>query len=147
MIRIIFIISLLLFSNVSYSVSKHVKAVYEEHCASCHASNRLGGMGPALLPGNLKRLNKKKAVDVIANGRIVTQMPGYSEKITKKDIQALVDYVYTPLPYIPKWGMDEINKSHLIHYKPESLSNKPVFKADMLNLFIVVELGDHHATV
>jgi WD40 repeat protein len=143
----IVIISLFLIANTSHAVSKHIKAVYEEHCASCHASNRLGGMGPALLPGNLKRLNKKKAVDVIANGRLATQMPGYSDKITKKDIQALVNYVYTPLPYIPKWGMDEINKSHIIHYKKGSLGNKPVFKADVLNIFIVVELGDHHATV
>jgi len=144
---LIVITSLLLMANTSHAVSEHVKSVYEEHCASCHASNRLGGMGPALLPGNLKRLNKKKAVDVIANGRIATQMPGYSKKISKQDVQSLVDYVYTPLPYIPKWGMDEINKSHIIHYKRGSLGNKPVFKADVLNLFIVVELGDHHATV
>lgn len=147
MIRILFLISLLLSSNISFAVSKHVKAVYEEHCASCHASNRLGAMGPALLPENLKRLRKKNAVAVIANGRAATQMPAFAKKISKKDIQDLVNYVYTPLSHIPKWGMNEINKSRLIHYKPESLANKPVFKADMLNLFIVVELGDHHATV
>ena len=37
--------------------------------------------------------------------------------------------------------------SQVIHHKPGSLPGKPVFKADPLNLFIVVELGDHHATL
>ena len=49
-------------------------ALYQKHCAECHNAQRLGGMGPALLPGNLKRLRKKAAVDVISNGRIATQM-------------------------------------------------------------------------
>ena len=35
--------------------------LYTEHCASCHGANRLGGMGPALLPENLKRLRKDAA--------------------------------------------------------------------------------------
>ena len=30
--------------------------VYQTHCASCHGADRLGGAGPALLPGNLARL-------------------------------------------------------------------------------------------
>jgi hypothetical protein len=34
------------------------------------------------------------------------------------------------------------------HVKPgEKLSDKPAFKADPLNLFVVVEVGDHHATL
>ena len=26
--------------------------LYQTHCASCHGADRLGGMGPALLPEN-----------------------------------------------------------------------------------------------
>ncbi|HMU17262.1 MAG TPA: cytochrome c, partial [Thauera aminoaromatica] len=33
-----------------------VPALYAQHCAACHAPNRLGAMGPALLPDNLGRL-------------------------------------------------------------------------------------------
>jgi mono/diheme cytochrome c family protein len=44
-------------------------------------------MGPALLPGNLKRLRKKAAVDVIGNGRIATQMPAFADKLTPADIE------------------------------------------------------------
>jgi len=147
MIRIVITIAFLFTGHLAYAATTNVDALYQQHCASCHGTNRLGGMGPALLPENLKRLRKKKAVNVIANGRAATQMPSFANKISAKDIQSLVKYVYTPLPYIPKWGMNEIKKSHLIHFKSASLGDKPIFKADMLNLFIVVELGDHHATL
>ena len=147
MIRILVTSALLFAGHPAYAATTNIDALYQQHCASCHGANRLGGMGPALLPENLKRLRKKKAVNVIANGRAATQMPAFANKISAKDIQSLVNYVYTPLPYIPKWGMNEIKKSHLVHFKSDSLGDKPVFKADMLNLFIVVELGDHHATL
>ncbi len=32
--------------------------LYKTNCAECHGENRLGMMGPALLPGNLKRLRQ-----------------------------------------------------------------------------------------
>lgn len=146
MIKIFVATTLVIFSFSSHA-NDRIDAVYQKNCASCHGANRLGGMGPALLPTNLKRLRKHKAINVIAKGRAATQMPAFAKILPEKDIKALVDYVYTPLPRRPVWGMKEIKKSHLVHFKTKSLSEKPVFKADMLNLFIVVELGDHHATL
>lgn len=134
-------------STLSCASSASIDVLYQQHCASCHGANRLGGMGPALLPENLKRLRKNKAIKVIENGRAATQMPAFVNKLTDTDIQSLVNYVYTPLPQIPQWGLDEIKKSHITHFKSDSLADKPIFKADMMNLFIVVELGDHHATL
>ena len=55
--------------------------LYREHCAACHGLERLGGMGPALLPENLERLRKPAAEQVIAQGRIATQMPGFADKL------------------------------------------------------------------
>ncbi|VAW99150.1 Nitrite reductase associated c-type cytochorome NirN [hydrothermal vent metagenome] len=124
-----------------------VQKLYQQHCASCHAASRLGGMGPALLPENLKRLRKNKALNIIEKGRAATQMPAFGNVLTASQRQLLVKYIYTPLENIPDWGMAETKKSHLIHYKHGSLGDEPVFNADMLNLFIVVELGDHHATL
>jgi len=121
---------------------------YKEHCSACHLENRLGAMGPALLPENLKRLRKKAAIDVIKNGRIATQMPPFKEKLNDTQIASLVNYIYTPLKETPVWGMDEITASHIIHNKEEDLSDKPVFEVeDLLNLFLVVELEDHHVTL
>ncbi|VAW68316.1 Nitrite reductase associated c-type cytochorome NirN [hydrothermal vent metagenome] len=124
-----------------------VKKLYKEHCASCHKESRLGAMGPAMLPGNLKRLKKKQAEAVIANGRIASQMPGLADKLNTQQIKQLVEYIYSPLGYIPEWGLDEINASHIVHFKNSELKDKPQYSADPLNLFVVVEIGDHHATI
>ncbi len=120
---------------------------YRQHCATCHGADRLGGTGPALLPENLGRLKPKDAYTTIEQGRAATQMSGFSAKLGKDQIQALVDYIYTPLPQVPRWDMAEMRATHVIHNRPETLSDKPVYKADPLNLFVVVELGDHHITV
>ena len=125
-----------------------VTQLYKIHCAECHGANRLGGMGPALLPGNLKRLRHKAAVEVIKQGRAATQMPAFTEKLSAAEIQSLAEYVYTPLPELPVWGLAEINATHIIHNRVRELPDKPVFEVDdLLNLFLVVELGDHHVTV
>lgn len=120
---------------------------YASFCAACHGANRLGGEGPALLPENLERLRRPDAVKTIAEGRYASQMPGFADKLAKEDIQALVDFIYKPLPEVPVWGAKEINASHLQYVPAGSLPDKPVFSADPLNLFVVVELGDHHATI
>ena len=81
-------------------------ALYQDHCASCHGSGRLGGQGPALLPENLGRLGKKAAQEVIAHGRAATQMPGFADRLSAEQITALAELVYTPLPSLPDWTMD-----------------------------------------
>ena len=45
-------------------------ALYARHCAQCHGADRLGLMGPALLPENLTRLKKSEAVEVVTAGRL-----------------------------------------------------------------------------
>jgi len=128
--------------------SADADAHYQQHCAVCHNAKRLGGMGPALLPGNLKRLRKQAAVDVIGNGRVATQMPGFAEKLEAKEIAALVEYIYSPADEDIGWGLSEIEASHIQHNDESKLADKPVFRVDdLLNLFLVVELGDHHVTL
>lgn len=122
-------------------------SLYAKHCASCHGSDRLGGMGPALLPGNLKRLRRTKAETVIAEGTPATQMPGFSGTLTESEIKTLAAFVYTPLAEMPNWDIDEIRNSHVVHYDAAMLPDKPVYQGDLLNLFVVVEIGDHHATI
>lgn len=120
---------------------------YVEFCAECHGADRLGGEGTALLPENLARLRRTEALKTIAEGRNASQMPGFAHKLDKEEIQALVDFIYTPLPEVPVWGEKQINDSHLQRVMFGKFSDKPIFDADPLNLFVVVELGDHHATI
>ncbi len=124
-----------------------VKRLYAKHCAECHGADRLGAMGPALLPQNLKRLKKTAAVSVIENGSPATQMPAFHGKLGKAAILALVEHIYTPLEQIPLWGMEQMRASHIVYHQPEELPDKPLFSADLQNLFVVVELADHHATL
>ena len=123
------------------------KALYSKHCAACHGTARLGGMGPALLPGNLGRLKPADAATVIDQGRAATQMPAFGKQLDALQIQALVDLIYTPLPQVPQWGLTEIRATHKQLADPLKLPAKPVHDADPLNMFLVVELGDHHVTV
>ncbi len=124
-----------------------VGPLYQQHCAQCHGADRLGGTGPALLPENLHRLRPKQALASIAEGRAATQMPPFKAVLSGQQIQALVDHIYAPLPQVPEWGLAQIRTSRIVHHAPDSLPDKPKFQADIDNLFVVVELGDHHATL
>jgi mono/diheme cytochrome c family protein/WD40 repeat protein len=122
------------------------EALFTEHCAECHGADRLGGTGPALLPENLGRLRPKSAIGVITKGRAQTQMPAFEDTLSEADVAALAAYIYTPLAEIPAWGEKEIAASRVMTENPPK-ADKPQFEADPLNLFVVVETGDHHATI
>ncbi|MFN0315644.1 MAG: c-type cytochrome [Burkholderiales bacterium] len=121
--------------------------LYQKHCASCHGMDRLGSMGPALLPENLARLKPQAAEEVILRGRHATQMPAFADVLSQADTRALVDYIYAPVHPSPAWSREDIQASRIVHRAAQGLSGKPVFDADPLNLFVVVEAGDHHATI
>ena len=122
-------------------------ANYKQHCSSCHGVDRLGGIGPALVPENLARLRKPEAEKVIRDGRPATQMAGFGKQLNEAEIKALVDFAYTPIKPMPVWGEKEINASRIVNFAPGSLPDRPQFSADPLNLFIVVESGDHHVSI
>ncbi|MCP3867628.1 MAG: cytochrome C oxidase Cbb3 [Gammaproteobacteria bacterium] len=121
--------------------------LYTQYCAECHGAGRLGAIGPALLPENLKRLRRKEAHSVIQNSRPAVQMPPFKGVLNQAQTQALVDLIYSPLEQVPVWRMEEIKASQIIYHPPGELPDSPLFDADVDNLFMVVELGDHHATL
>jgi hypothetical protein len=121
--------------------------LYQTHCASCHGAARLGAMGPALLPENLSRLRKAEAARVIRDSRPGVQMPAFKAQLTAADIASLVELIYSPVVPAPAWGAAEIRASRVVHHASGTLPAKPQFDADPLNLFVVVEAGDHHVTI
>jgi mono/diheme cytochrome c family protein/WD40 repeat protein len=123
------------------------KKLYQDNCQSCHGVDRLGAMGPALLPENLARFRKNKAIKVISAGRAATQMPSFSETLSKAEIDSLANYIYTPSKASLSWTIADINASKVQHFDQSKLPNEAQFDADLMNLFIVVELGDHSATL
>jgi len=148
------LLSSLLFSSLvtcslplTAAATQQTEDLYQQNCAACHGADRLGLVGPALLPENLKRLRKKSAITTIRDGRPATQMPAFVEKLNGEQISALVDHIYQPLPKVPQWQQAEIKKSHTQFVPLETLPTAPQHDADPLNLFFVVEAGDHHATI
>ena len=123
------------------------ETLYLQQCAACHGPDRLGGMGPALLPENLGRLKKTEAERVIREGRPATQMGGYKDILNDQQIADLTKYIYQPPSHELKWGRPEIRNSQVVNYAAGTLPDDPVFEADMMNLFLVVEIGDHHVTL
>jgi mono/diheme cytochrome c family protein len=121
--------------------------LFKQHCASCHGDDRLGLIGPPLIPQSFKRLKPDAAALVIKNGRAATQMPAFKDSLNDGDIAQLVDYIYEKPEQPPQWDMAAIKKSHKISNPIEHLGDKPVFEADLQNLFLIVELADHHVTL
>lgn len=107
--------------------------------------------------GNRQRLtsqqrlvdSKRIAVHQHPVGRhaIATQMPGFTDKLSAEEIESLAAHLYMPLGKTLSWGLDDIRASRIQHVDPAALPARPVFDADPLNLFVVVETGDHHATI
>lgn len=122
-------------------------ALFRQHCASCHGEQRLGGMGPALLPESLERLRRADAEKTIRDGRRATQMPAFAGTLGEAEIQALAALLYQPVTPAPSWSADDIRASRRQLADPARLSDRPVFAADPLNLFVVVEGGDHHVSI
>ncbi|CAN7710782.1 c-type cytochrome [Cupriavidus necator] len=122
-------------------------ALYSQHCAACHGADRLGAMGPALLPENLERLRAGELDQVLHDGRAATPMPAFAGTLAEPDLQALARWLRTAPTTIPQWNVEAIRASHIVHHAPGSLPARPLFSADPQNLFVVVEAGSHHMTV
>lgn len=122
------------------------QVIYDDLCASCHAETRLGGTGPALIPEALGRLRGESLTGIIAKGRVATQMPAFEATLSGPEIAAVAAYISSPLPHIPDWTAADIAETRTLteDYLPV---DKPVFDADLMNITLVVETGDHHVSV
>ncbi len=140
-------ICLALVAAPAYAEEIDATGLYNRNCGVCHGVDRLGKLGPALLPQNLKRLRKKRAHDVIKNGRPATQMAAFGEELNDDEISAIVEYIFTPLKDVPRWGEKEMDATRNIAIEVDKYIKAPLYKADPLNLFVVVETGDHHVSI
>ena len=121
-------------------------ADYAEYCAECHGPDRLGAIGPALIPETLGRMQGPNLEAVIADGRAATQMPAFGDTLDDDRIAALADWLGEALAEIPPWGAEQIEASRETNpdYAP---AQAPQWDADPMNITLVVETGDHHVSV
>jgi len=140
-------LSLLPLAVLAQSAPIDAGALFQQHCASCHGVQRTGIMGPALLPESLERLRKPEALKVITTGRPATQMPAFKDTLKADEIAALAQWIYTPVEPAPRWTESDIKASHVLLTDATKLPAKPSWSADPMNLFVVVEGGDHHVSL
>jgi mono/diheme cytochrome c family protein/DNA-binding beta-propeller fold protein YncE len=129
------------------TTTPNAAALYTQHCAACHGEQRTGAMGPALLPESLARLRPAEALTVITHGRTATQMPGFAGQLSAADIAALAAHIRTPVSPAPVWAEADIRASRSFNPAPAGEAAKPLWSADPMNLFVVVEGGDHHISL
>ncbi|WP_374668448.1 cytochrome D1 domain-containing protein [Ramlibacter sp.] len=121
--------------------------LYATHCAACHGGDRIGGMGPALLPQSLERLRRAEAPSVIRAGRPASQLPGSGDRLDAAQVEALAAWIYTPVSPAPTWSERDIVASRTFDEAAAALPARPRWEADPMNLFVVVEAGDHHVSL
>jgi cytochrome c55X len=60
-------------------------------CGSCHGMTRRGGLGPPLLPGNLRDRPAMPLVSTVLDGRPGTPMPPWRGLLTEQEVRWLVE--------------------------------------------------------
>ena len=111
-----------------------------QHCAACHGADRLGGMGPALLPENLGRLKPDAGAAVIAEGRAATQMPGFGDELSAGGDRGARGLRPDAAARDRRPGARPRSRRRASARRcRRALPDRPLFAADPLNLFVVVE--------
>jgi cytochrome c55X len=60
-------------------------------CGSCHGMTRKGGLGPALLPENIRARPTPLMVNTVLDGRPGTPMPPWRGELSEQDARWLID--------------------------------------------------------
>lgn len=138
LIIILFLLSFSLYSSTAMKL-------YKNKCSSCHGNNRLGISAPPLLPQSYKRLNQKKIIKIITEGRESTQMPAFKNELTVDEIIKVSEYILKAPKVIPTWTIKQIEKTRKV--KNKKYKSKLTKNIDPLNLFTVVEIADHAISI
>jgi len=139
------VLALWVFGHPPSLFAQEPEALYRDLCAQCHGRDRTGGLGPALLPESLERLRLPNVVDVIAKGRLATQMPAFAGQLTPEQITSLAQWLKTTPAEILEFTLATMRATHWS--KSVLPLDGPKDGGDRWNRFVVVEQGDHHLTV
>lgn len=79
----------------STSSAINVEKLYAANCATCHGENRQGvsGLGDALTPEHLEDDSDAEIRETISNGIPNTTMPGFKDRLSSEEINALHQFI------------------------------------------------------
>lgn len=69
-----------------------------QDCGSCHGMTLNGGLGPALLPANLRDKPAEGLVATIIGGRPGTAMPPWKQFVSEDEARWIVDKLMSEFP-------------------------------------------------
>lgn len=69
-----------------------------QDCGSCHGMTLQGGLGPALLPANLKEKSAEGMAATIYYGRPGTPMPPWKQFVSEAEAAWIVEKLMTEFP-------------------------------------------------
>jgi mono/diheme cytochrome c family protein len=94
-------------SPAAAAVALDTRAVYQEHCATCHGTRRNGGYAPPLIPQTLGRKTDETLARAIASGLPNTQMAAFGDVLDEGQTAALVALLREPVTEIA-WSAKDI---------------------------------------
>lgn len=77
---------------------KELVRLVRQDCGSCHGMTLKGGLGPALLPENLRGKPVEGLVATIEFGRPGTAMPPWQQFVSEDEARWIVDKLITEFP-------------------------------------------------
>ena len=77
------------------SAARQAELLYllKHDCGSCHGMTRKGGLGPPLLPGNLRDRPPMLMENTVLDGRPGTPMPPWRGLLTEQEVRWLVEAI------------------------------------------------------
>ncbi len=84
---------------------------------------------------------------VIEQGRPASQMAAFAPQLSAAQIDGLANFLQQPPATPATWNEQDIHNSHTLLADLSRLPTTPQHHADPLNLFVVVESGDHHIDI
>ncbi len=92
----------LLFMPARADLTKEQQAglvhLLKHDCGSCHGMTLKGGLGPSLLPQDLRSRDPEYLQHIISKGIIGTAMPPWEPLLQDDEINYLVNIILSPLP-------------------------------------------------
>jgi DNA-binding beta-propeller fold protein YncE/cytochrome c553 len=118
---------------------KQVQAFYLDSCSGCHAPDRRGATGPALLPERLTQPDEYYH-GVIKNGKPGTIMPPWGGQLSDEEIDTLISFIRSDVAAEAKeWDEEDIWASLTVITPEDQLPSEPQMKMNLDNLMLVTE--------
>jgi cytochrome c55X len=88
-------------AEISGSRQQELIHLLRQDCGSCHGMRLKGGLGPALLPDNLKDKPASTLEATVLYGRAGTPMPPWRNLLSEDEVRWLIAQLQKGLPDAP----------------------------------------------